>query len=254
MRMISVNGLKKKFKRKDKSGKTTSFYAVDGISFEAAEGEIVGILGPNGAGKTTLLRMIAGIMKESDGTVKVDEQDYQKNAIDIKKKIAFLSGNTKLYPRISPHELLQMCGRLYGISQETIDKREAEIIKILGLEEIKNAQIGKLSTGQTQKVGIARCLIHDPEYYILDEPTSGLDIISSQIILDFIKNEKQRGKGILYSTHYMEEAENICDRVVMVNKGKVIETGTPSEIKAKTNTSNLRDAFFTLLGGDVSEE
>ena len=252
--MIKVNGLKKKFTRQDKNKKKTSFYAVDGVTFEAKKGEIIGILGPNGAGKSTLLRMLAGIMEQTEGTVEIDEQNYKKNELDIKRKIAFLSGNTKLYNRLSPHELLQMCGKLYGIDKTEVDKREQEILKLLNLEELKNAKIGNLSTGQTQRVGLARCLVHNPEYYILDEATTGLDIISSQIILDFIKEEKKKGKTILYSTHYMEEAENICDKVIMINKGKVIETGTPEEIKSKTNTSNLRDAFFTLIGGVSNEE
>lgn len=252
--MIKVNGLKKKFARQDKNKKKTSFYAVDGVTFEAKKGEIIGILGPNGAGKSTLLRMLAGIMEQTEGTVEIDEQNYKKNELDIKRKIAFLSGNTKLYNRLSPHELLQMCGKLYGIEKTEVEKREQEILKLLNLEELKNAKIGNLSTGQTQRVGLARCLVHNPEYYILDEATTGLDIISSQIILDFIKEEKKKGKTILYSTHYMEEAENICDKVIMINKGKVIETGTPEEIKSKTNTSNLRDAFFTLIGGVSNEE
>ena len=128
--------------------------------------------------------------------------------------------DTKLYNRISPHELLQMCGILYGIKKEEIDKREKEILKLLNLEELKNVKIGNLSTGQTQRVGLARCLVHNPQYYILDEATSGLDIISSQIILDFIKEEKQKGKTIFYSTHYMEEAENICDKVLMIYRNR----------------------------------
>ena len=115
-------------------------------------------------------------------------------------------------------------------------------------------RIGSLSTGQTQRVNIARCLIHNPKYYILDEATSGLDIISSQIILNFIKNEKKKGKTILYSTHYMEEAENICDKVIMINKGVIIDEGTPAKIKKDTQTTNLRDAFFKLIEGDNHEE
>ena len=121
------------------------------------------------------------------------------------------------------------------------------------MEEFLHQKIESLSTGQTQRVNIARCMIHNPKYYILDEATSGLDIISSQIILDFIKEEKKKGKTILYSTHYMEEAENICDNVVMINKGNVIKTGTPEQIRKETETTNLRDAFFTLIGG-VSDE
>ncbi len=252
--MLEVNNLKKKFTRQDKNKKKISFYAVNGVSFKADKGEIIGILGPNGAGKTTMLRILAGIMEQSEGTVEVDGQNYKKNSLDIKSKIAFLSGNTKLYNRLSVHELIQMCGKLYGMEMNDINKREKEILRLLNLEEIKNAKIGNLSTGQTQRVGLARCLIHKPQYYILDEATTGLDIISSQIILDFIKDEKKKGKTILYSTHYMEEAENICDQVIMVNKGQVIETGTPEEIKAKTDTTNLRDAFFALIGGVSNEE
>ena len=115
-------------------------------------------------------------------------------------------------------------------------------------------KISNLSTGQTQKVNLARCMVHDPEYYILDEATSGLDIISSQIILNFIKGERSRGKTVLYSTHYMEEAENICDRVIMLNKGEIINSGTPDEIKADTGMTNLRDSFFAMIGGVADEE
>ena len=252
--MIKVQKLRKRFIRQDKNKKKTAFLAVNQISFEANEGEILGILGPNGAGKTTLLRMLAGIMEPTSGTVIVDGLNYQKNDLEIKKRLAFLSGNTKLYNRISPHELIQMCGKLYGMEQEKINEREEEILKILNLVELRNSKIGNLSTGQTQRVGLARCLVHDPKYYILDEATSGLDIISSQIILDFIKEEKRRGKTVLYSTHYMEEAENICDKIIMVNKGNVIATGTPESIKQMTQTTNLRDAFFKIIGGVQNEE
>jgi sodium transport system ATP-binding protein len=252
--MLEVKNLKKKFTRQDKNKKKISFYAVNGVSFKADKGEIIGILGPNGAGKTTMLRMLAGIMEQSDGIIEVDGQNYKNHSLEIKSKIAFLSGNTKLYNRLSIHELLQMCGKLYGMNQNEIDKRENEVLKLLNLDDLKNAKIGNLSTGQTQRVGIARCLVHNPQYYIFDEATTGLDIISSQIILDFIKKEKKNGKTILYSTHYMEEAENICDKVLMINKGQVIEIGTPEEIKVKTKTSNLRDAFFVLIGGVSDEE
>lgn len=252
--MIEVKDLKKKFIRQDKNKKQTEFYAVDGVSFNTENGQVIGILGANGAGKTTLLGMLAGIMEQTSGMVEIDGQNYKKNPIEIKRKIGFLSGNTKLYNRLTPHELLQMCGKLYGIEENIVNQREKKILKLLNLEDLQNARIGNLSTGQTQRVGIARLLVHNPQYYILDEATTGLDIISSQIILDFIKDEKKKGKTILYSTHYMEEAENICDKVLMINKGKVIETGTPKEIMAKTSTTNLRDAFFKLIGGVSNEE
>ena len=122
------------------------------------------------------------------------------------------------------------------------------------MEQFKNQRIGSLSTGQAQRVGVSRCVLHNPHNYILDEATAGLDIISSQVILDFIKEERDKGKCIIYSTHYMEEAENICDKVIMINQGKIITTGTPDEIKKKTNTTNLRDSFFKLIGGVSNEE
>ena len=205
-------------------------------------------------GKTTLLRMIAGILEPTEGEISFDGLTYKKNEIEIKQQIAYLSGNTKLYDTISCYELLKMCADIYGVEENKAEKRIKEISKILNMDNFLYNKIGNLSTGQTQRVNIARCLVHNPKYYILDEATTGLDIISSQIILNFIKKEKENNKTILYSTHYMEEAENICDRVIMINKGVVINQGTPEEIKRNTNTSNLRDAFFEMLGGALDEE
>ena len=252
--MIKVENVKKKFVTYNNKKEKEEFYANNGITFEANDGEIIGILGPNGAGKTTLLRMVAGILEPTEGTVTFDKLNYKENEIEIKQNIAYLSGNTKLYDTLSTYELLKMCADIYGVSKENAEKRIKELSKVLNMDSFLYNKIANLSTGQTQRVNIARCLVHDPKYYILDEATTGLDIISSQIILDFIKQEKQKGKTILYSTHYMEEAENICDRVIMINKGKIIKTGTPEEIKKDTNTSNLRDAFFTLIGGVSVEE
>lgn len=251
--MIEIKSVSKKFTKIDNKKKKTTFYADKDISFEVHEGEIVGLLGPNGAGKTTLLRIIAGIMEANEGEVLIDELSYKKSAIEIKKKISFLSGNTKLYKDISPVELMTMCGEYYGIDSKTLNERIDFIVKKFDMEKFKNQRIGNLSTGQTQRTGIARCLIHDPKYYVMDEATSGLDIISSKDILDFIKEEKENKKGIIYSTHYMEEAENICDRVVLVNHGKMIACGTPKEILKMTKTDNIRDAFFALIGGDINE-
>ena len=252
--MIKANNLTKKFIKQKNKREKEEFYADKGITFEAHEGEIIGILGPNGAGKTTLLRMIAGILEPTEGTIEFDGLNYKNNEIEIKENIAYLSGNTKLYDTLTAYELLKMCAEIYGIDKQKAEKRIKEITDILDMQNFLNNKIGNLSTGQTQKVNIARCLIHDPKYYILDEATTGLDIISSQIILDFIKKEKARGKTILYSTHYMEEAENICDRVIMINKGVIINSGTPSKIKEDTNTTNLRDAFFQMIGGVTNEE
>lgn len=251
--MIEIKNVSKEFTKKNSQGKDIKFKADDNISFEVNDGEIVGLLGPNGAGKTTLLRILAGIMQPTKGEVVIDDKKYSKNEIEIKKNISFLSGNTKLYKDISCVELLRMCAGYYGMDKNIVEKRIKEVVKRFDMESFKNQKIGSLSTGQTQRVGVARCVLHDPHYYILDEATSGLDIISSQIILDFIKEEKAKGKCIIYSTHYMEEAENICDRVILLNKGKVIATGTPKEIVKQTKTTNIRDAFFKLIGGSNNE-
>ncbi len=247
--MLEVKNISKKFTKKVDKKKIVKFFADDDISFTAEEGEIVGILGPNGAGKTTLLRMIAGIMEPTKGEVIIDGMTHGKDTIEVRKNIAFLTGNTKLYKDISPYELLIMCGEYYGISKDVLRKRVDEIIKKFNMESFQHQKIETLSTGQYQRASISRCLVHDPKYYILDEPTSGLDVISSKVILDVIKEAKKNKKTVLYSTHYMEEAENICDKIVMINKGKVIITGTPDEIKKKTKTTNLRDSFFALIGG-----
>lgn len=252
--MLIVKNLKKKFiKQTDKKTKE-EFYANKGISFEAKEGQIVGILGPNGAGKSTLLRMVAGILEPSAGEIVFDGLEHGKDDLAIKKNLAFLSGNTKIYNSLSSYELLKMCAELYDVPSKETEKRIKEISRTLEMDKFLHNKIGTLSTGQTQRVNIARCLVHDPKYYILDEATSGLDIISSQIILDFIKKEKEKGKTILYSTHYMEEAENICDVCIMINEGEIIKQGTPEEIRRFTDTTNLRDAFFKLIGGIKNEK
>lgn len=253
--MIEVKNVTKKFIKKLPGKNNEEFYADKNISFEAKEGEIVGILGPNGAGKTTLLRIIAGIMEASEGEVLIDAMKFgTKDNEKIKQLLAFLSGNTKLYKDISPRELLKMCGEYYDVPNDILKQRIEEIIARFDMKFFQDQRIADLSTGQMQRVNVARCLVHNPKYYILDEATSGLDVMASQIILDFVKEEKQKGKCILYSTHYMEEAENICDRVILIHQGKIIATGTPQEINEKTNATNLRDAFISLIRGLENEE
>ncbi len=246
--MLKVENITKEFTKKTSEKETITFLANDNISFTAKPGEVVGILGPNGAGKTTLLRIIAGIMEPSKGTVTIDDKTYEKDSITIKKEIAYLSGNTKLYKDISPYELLEMTASYYGLSKKEYQKKIEEISNKFNMTSFLHQRIGTLSTGQYQRTSISRCLIHNPKYYILDEPTSGLDVISSKTIIDFIKEMKKENKCILYSTHYMEEAENICDKIVMINKGKIIVEGSKEEIFKKTKTTNLRDSFFALVG------
>lgn len=257
--MLVADNLVKSFIRNEKKGKKTEFNAVDGISLSADSGEIVGILGPNGAGKTTLLRMLATLLKPTSGEVYLTESDEKPDqaedggdsrvtdVIEIKKRIGYLSGNTKLYGRLSVRELLQMFAATYGIEKDRITDRIDEIEKLLEMSEFIDNRIEKLSTGQTQRASIARCLVHDPDIYIFDEPTLGLDIISSTAIIEFMKREKERGKTVIYSTHYMEEAEYLCDRIIMLSKGKAITNDSPDELKKKTGASNMRDAFYAII-------
>lgn len=248
--MLVVKNLKKIFVKDNLKGRKVSFYANKGISFKVKEGEVIGILGPNGAGKTTLLRMLAGIIEASDGSIKFNELSYPKDEIKIKKKIAYLSSNTKLYPMLTPYEFLKMVCEFYEIPLENQEKEINKVVRILKLEKFLHQKIAKLSTGQMQRVNIARCLVHNPQYYILDEVTNGLDILSSQIVLRFLKKEKKKGKIILYATHYLEEVEHICDRIIVMNKSMIIKNESLKKIKKDAKSNNLREIILTLIGSD----
>lgn len=244
--MITADHLIKTFTRNEKRNKKREINAVDNISLQVDAGEIVGILGPNGAGKTTLLRMMSRLMKPTSGTVSIRiGQTEISDAVEVKRHIGYLSNNTKLYGRLSAREMLQMLGVLYGLSEGDTAKRIVKISEILSMDSFLDNRIEKLSTGQTQRASIARCLVHDPKVYIFDEPTLGLDIISSASIIDFMKRE--RGKTVLYSTHYMEEAEYLCDRIVMIHQGRIIREGTPGDLKAQMGKESLRDVFAELI-------
>lgn len=254
--MLEATELVKTFERNEKRHKKVTFHAVDHVSLRIHAGEIVGVLGPNGAGKTTLLRMLGCLMQPTEGTIRYE--DGQKNLLtkqnDIKRQIGYLSGNTKLYGRLSTRELLTITGNIYGLSTEEIEQRIEGIIEMLSLQDFVDNRIEKLSTGQTQRASISRCLIHSPKLYIFDEPTLGLDIMSSSAIIDFMQEEKSRGKAVLYSTHYMEEAEMLCDRIVMLSHGRVITQGMMDEIYAQTGCENLRSAFRTLMAQETEDQ
>lgn len=251
--MIKGENLVKTFIRTEKKNKRAEFHAVDGVSIEAQDGEILGVLGPNGAGKTTLLRMLGKLMQPTDGTVVITDRNGRELArdIEVKQNIGYLSGNTKLYKRFSARETLLMLGEIYGMTKEQSVQRIEEITAVLDLAAFVDNRIERLSTGQMQRVSIARCLMHSPQVYIFDEPTLGLDIISSRAIIDFMKQEKENGKTVLYSTHYMEEAEFLCDRIVMIYQGRAIAKGSPKELRELTGTTNLRETFLKLIDAEA---
>lgn len=250
--MIEAINLSKQFERIVKQGKKSKkeeFLAVNQVSLRAEPGEIVGILGPNGAGKTTLLRMLGMLMTPTAGEVRLTdaEGNFVEEITKKKELIGYLSGNTKLYPRFSIREYLLFLGELYGYTRQEAQERVREIVSILSMEEFADNRIEKLSTGQTQRASIARCLMADPQLYILDEPTLGLDILSADAIIRFMKEQKEKGKTVLYSTHYLEEAQVLCNRIYMICQGRIVAEGTPLEFMEQTKTENLREAFHSIF-------
>lgn len=237
--MIRTEALRKEYQTA--SGEVV--VAVRGATLEVRQGEVFGLLGPNGAGKTTLLRMLGCIITPTSGRYWVNEIPADEARDELRRHIGFLSGNTKLYGRLTPRELLSFFGALYSMSKSDIRARTDEIIGMLDMGSFADRRCETLSTGQAQRVSIARAIFHDPQVLILDEPTLGLDIITSRSIIEFIQNAKLRGHTIILSTHYMTEAELLCDRVGFIHRGEVLVTGTQEELYTATGTANLYDAF-----------
>jgi sodium transport system ATP-binding protein len=221
--------------------------AIDGISLQCEYGEIVGLLGPNGAGKTTTLRALSTVLAPSGGTARVAGFDVVQDSLQVRKKLGFLTGGTGLYGRLTPREILKFFGRLHELPEEAIQARSEKLVDLFDMRTYQDSHCDRLSTGQKQRVNLARVLLHDPSVIILDEPTAGLDIISSKTILDFIRSAKEEGKSILFSTHYMTEAEILCDRVAIIHAGKILACDTIEGLKEKTGRQSLVDVFFRLI-------
>lgn len=242
--MIQVENLSKSFLDK----KRGPVRAVDGISFQVAEGEIFGLLGPNGAGKTTTLRLLATLLEPSAGTARIAGHDILREPGAVRRKIGFLSGDMGLYHRLTPREILTFFGRLNDWNGDRLGRRIDELAAALAMREFLDTKVDKLSTGMRQKTAIARTLLHDPPILILDEPTAGLDVPTARVIEEFIRNGRQAGKCILFSTHVMEEAEFLCDRIAVIHQGRIRALGTMRELTELTGKQRLREIFLTLLG------
>jgi sodium transport system ATP-binding protein len=223
-------------------------HAVDDVSFEVQAGEVVGLLGPNGAGKTTTLRMLAGILTPDRGRVLVDGLDMHAEPLDAKRRLGFLSGDTQLYQRLSPREVLHYFGELYGLDDRSNARRAAELIAQLDMQAYADRPCGTLSSGQKQRANIARAFLHDPQVLVLDEPTTALDVISGRFIVEAIHRERALGRAVLFSTHIMSEAEYLCDRILLIHQGRLVDAGTPEELLARTGQRNLTDAFLHHVG------
>jgi sodium transport system ATP-binding protein len=221
-----------------------NFTAVDSISLRVQAGEVVGVLGPNGAGKTTALRMIAGILKPTAGEVWVNGLNVHERPLEAKRRIGFLSGDTQLYQRLTPRELLYYFGRIFEVPEPLLSQRVAALIEQLEITSFATQICKTLSSGQKQRVNIARTFLHQPDLLILDEPTATLDIISGEFILQSIRREREEGRGILFSTHLVHEAECLCDRIYLLYGGRVVAHGTLAEILNGAGRPNLREAFL----------
>jgi sodium transport system ATP-binding protein len=247
--MIKVSNLTKTFPQKDGS----LFYAVNDVSFEAHDSEIVCLLGVNGAGKTTTMRILSTVFQPSSGTAEIMGWDIKTNAQKVRENLGFLSGDTGLYNRLSCREFITYFGRLYSIDDATIKQRIAEMADLLDMNEFLDKKIEFLSTGMKQKVSIVRSIIHDPPVMIFDEPTAGLDILTARNIVAFIRQCKQRGKCVLFSTHIMREAERLADRIVMIHKGLVLADGTLDELRQASNATDLDDIFVFYVNQFTDE-
>jgi len=221
--------------------------AVDGVSFEVRDGEIYGLLGPNGAGKTTTLRMLAGLMRPDSGRALVAGHDMHREQRQAKAALGFTTGTTGLYERLSPTEVLAYFGRLYGLDEQLLSRRIEELTRVLGLGSLLHRRCGSLSTGERQRVSLARALIHDPAVLILDEPTAGLDVLASRFVAGVVREARDRGKAVLLSTHYMAEAELLCDRVGLLHQGRLLWEGSPDELKQQQQARSLEEAFLQLI-------
>jgi len=244
--VIEVRDLTKVFPTTDGRGKR----AVDGLTFTVPTGQIYGLLGPNGAGKTTTLRILAGLISPTDGSARIAGHDVSADRLAARRQIGYLTASTGLYQRLSPRELLVFFGEMNGMSRAALRSRIDYLVDWLDMRDFADQRCGGLSTGQKQRASIARALIADPPVLILDEPTLGLDVITNRIILDFIRSEGARDKTIVLSTHYLDEAETLCERFGLLYEGRLIADDGLDALRSRAGRERLSDIFLVLCGED----
>lgn len=227
-----------------------SFTALDGVSFSIRKGEVFGLLGPNGAGKTTTLRILSGMLKPSSGKALIMGNDVVKEPVEVKKVIGVVPETSNLYPELTCFENLLFAGRLYGMKSEKTKTKADELLMMFGLGEKRNALFSKLSSGMKRRLTMAASLIHEPPVLFLDEPTTGLDVMSARTLREIIQSLKQKGTTVLLTTHYIEEADRLCDRIAIIVKGRIIIVDTPEVLRKSASTINasLEDAFVEITG------
>lgn len=247
--MISVHSLTKVFHDR----KRGAIRAVDAVSFTCQPGQIYGLLGANGAGKTTVMRLLATLLHPTEGSATVAGYSVTESPDDVRAHVGFLAASTALYARLSARETLAYFGALQGMDAATIAARTDTLARELGMMDFLDRRVGTFSTGMKQKTSIARTLIHDPAVIILDEPTLGLDVMAARAILRFVRDCRDRGKTVIYSTHVMPEVERLCDRVGIIHGGRLLAEGTLTELRERTGKADLEDAFVALTGAESAE-
>ena len=239
---IEIQNLTKKFEDKT---------ALDSLNLEVTKGELFGLLGPNGAGKTTTINILCGLVKPSGGTAKIYSHDVQKETRQVKELIGVCPQETAVYPYLSGAENLELFGNLHCMNRKLLKERSKLLLATLDLKEDAKRIAAKYSGGMKRRLSLALALIHDPQVVFLDEPTVAMDPQSRHAVWDFIKNQKNQGKTVVLTTHYMEEAEELCDRVGIIDRGKLIAEGSPEELIAEHQVKNLEELFIKLTGRTI---
>jgi ABC-2 type transport system ATP-binding protein len=242
---ITIQSLNKKFEDKT---------ALDNLSLEVAKGELFGLLGPNGAGKTTTINILCGLVKPTSGSAKVCGYDVQKETQKVKELIGVCPQETAIYPYLTGAENMELFGNLHGMNRKVFKERSNMLLSKLGLKEDAKRLAAKYSGGMKRRLSLALALAHNPQVLFLDEPTVAMDPQSRHAVWDFIKDQKVQGKTIILTTHYMEEAEELCDRVGIIDQGKLIALGAPKELIAESQVRNLEELFIKLTGRAIREE
>ncbi len=245
MQSIVIDGLAKKYE---------NVTAVDGLSLQVEYGELFGLLGPNGAGKTTTINVLCGLLDPTKGSVQVGGHDITKEPTNVKEIIGVCPQETAIYTYLTGMENVQFFGNLHAMSPDNLRKRSRDLLERLGLLEDANRSAGKYSGGMRRRLNIAIALVHDPQIVFLDEPTVGMDVQSRHAVWDFIRQLKTRGKTVVLTTHYMEEAEELCDRVGIIDHGKLIALDAPRNLNSRFKTRDLEELFIKLTGRRIRSE
>lgn len=253
--MIIVESLSKRFKlnRKQKQemgSKESTVMAVADVNFTCQPGRVFTLLGPNGAGKTTTLRMLATMLKPTGGSIKIAGFDTVKEPEKARSKIGFLTNSTALYERLTPNEIIKYYADLHGMDKQKFKERKEKLFSLLGIHEFAGRRIGKLSTGMKQKVSIVRTVIHDPEVVIFDEPTTGLDVITARNIIQLIRDCRQEGKTVIFSTHIMGEVSLLSDDLAIIHRGGLLFNGAYEAFLKQMKSRTIEDEFMRIVGGE----